>query len=64
MKTVKLCFEWMILMVGLPCIFDTIETQHSCGAPGILKWFISVILATTTILYWANGTLHHSSEDF
>lgn len=64
MKTVKLCFEWMILMVGLLCIFDVIETQLSCGAPDILKWFITAVLATATILHWANGTLHRSSEVF
>ena len=38
-------------MVGLVCIFDVVETQLSCGTPYILKWFITVILATTTILH-------------
>lgn len=64
MKTVKLCFKWMILMVGLLCIFDVNETHLSCGGPDILKWFITAILATTAILHWAGGTLHHSSEVF
>lgn len=40
------------------------ETQLSCGALDILKWFITVIFATTAILRWASGTLHHSTEGF
>lgn len=63
MKNCQMSFELIILMVSLPCLFDVIETQLSCGAPDILKWFITVIFGYhrySALSQWDSKPLHWS----